>query len=133
MRRIAEGAVVVLEHQVDTHVGRLARRHGLVPIATANPRNAVRCVVAGRFGLVVVDVGPRWERAVEFIHLMAWFGWADRLVAVARRHSRLLEGAVLRAGARFYLPNVSSPLASAVLAAARRSRCPAMTGDDTKG
>ncbi len=116
-----DGIVVALEGEVVSSLRRVARQRSLTVIEVGSAEQAFQHVRPARPRVVVVQVGDDDREALAFIRRVAAEPQHTPVVAVATRHTTLLEREVLSEGATCYVPagtiSLLAPLLEGVLGA----------------
>ncbi|MFQ5412135.1 MAG: hypothetical protein ACE5EC_07545 [Phycisphaerae bacterium] len=113
------GLIVVLKGNVVTSLRRIAKVRSMLILEAEGAEKAFEVVRRQHPPVIIIQVGGVIDEVFKFIRLVTTAARPIPLIAAATRHSARLEQAVLREGARFYLPslrrNVVERLLEAVL------------------
>ncbi len=100
------GLIVVLKGNVIGSLRRIAKAHSMLVLEGDAADQAFEVVRCQQPPVVIVQVGGAINEMLKFIRLVTTAARPVPLIAVATRHSARIEQAVLREGARYYLPGV---------------------------
>lgn len=111
------GLITTFEGVVAPSLRRIARAHSMFVLEAALADRAFEVVCQECPPVIVVQAGSTIEELIEFIRRVANAPRPVPLITVATQHSIRIEQAVLREGARFYVPCLRQALVERLLTA----------------